>query len=63
VPTVAGDFTRLPVQAAPYGVPASVVFYGHNPGETYASASKIKTLAVHPVHPWVVTADEVSDRA
>ena len=44
---------------APFGVPTSVVFYGHNPGEAYASASKIKTLAVHPVLPWVATADEV----
>ena len=48
---------------APYGVPTSVLFYGHNPGEPYAAASKIKTIDVHPVLPWAVTADEVSASA
>ena len=43
---------------APHGIAASVAFFAHNPGEPYAHAAKIKTLDAHPVHPWLVTADE-----
>lgn len=48
------------LQVAPYGIPVSALFYGHRPVERdYKDASKVKALDVHPVLPWVVTADEV----
>jgi hypothetical protein len=47
------------LQLSPFGVPVSVPFYGHDVAtSTYAEAAKIKTLDVHPVHPWIATADE-----
>jgi hypothetical protein len=45
---------------APHGVAVTPLFYGHDPTcKDYKDANKIKTLDVHPVHPWVLTADEV----
>ena len=44
---------------SPYGIPVSPLFYGHRPTERYKDAAKVKALDVHPVLPWVVTADEV----
>jgi hypothetical protein len=42
-------------------VAVTPLFYGHDPTcKDYKDAAKIKTLDVHPVHPWIVTADEVS---
>jgi hypothetical protein len=55
------DTFRVPRQVtAPHGVPFSCIFYGHDPAtRDYKDASKVKAVDVHPVHPWVVSADEV----
>lgn len=52
----------LQLQTAPRGVPVSVQFFGHDPScKDYKDANKIKTLDMHPSHPWVATADEVGN--
>jgi hypothetical protein len=44
---------------SPHGVPVTPLFFGATPGlRDWKDAAKVKTLDVHPVHPWVATADE-----
>lgn len=45
--------------SAPHGISISAAFFGHDPAlGDYKDAAKIKTIDLHPVHPWVATADE-----
>lgn len=47
---------------SPYGIPVSCIFYGHDvTTRDYKDANKIKALDMHPVFPWVATADEVGN--
>lgn len=48
--------------ASPQGVPFSTLFYAHDPAtREYKDASKIKCIDVHPVHPWLLSADEAGN--
>jgi len=50
------------MQSAPHGIPVCATFYGHDPAtRDYKDASKIKTIDVHPVHPWIATGDEAGN--
>lgn len=45
-------------QVAPHGIPVSTVFFGHDPSiKNYKDAVKIKNIDMHPINPWVVSAD------
>ena len=45
--------------SAPHGVPVTALFFGNTPScVDYRLASKVKTVDVHPVLPWVASADE-----